>query len=372
MPVITGILIEHYSWKGSLIFVAGLCLHLFVFSALLRDPPPTLMTEMKITQSVKKEAKTCDESLALIKESYVDKENVTSDDTLHHDSHENYLKLENVDKEIPGSGENIHNPKLDSSSHVTIEANGCLAVGHERSPCDNTEDRTLIPKQKSHCVAVLPSQHSLSITSLHSAGCIRGASQVVVDSSLVFQSSKSVNEALGVADTSKAKSIPKSSRHIYIFTHYGFNVYFASNIMWNAGTAIVNAFVPEFLTEKGLLPMEAAWYTGVFGFGCFVGGILGGVFGNFKWVNRQILYTVSNIVMGVSLIAFPYFEQRSLYLVQLIISGVAFGVILGLLIVVLTDLIGVESLGNGLGYLMLSNGVGTFIGPPMAGKKPFI
>ncbi|CAG5115240.1 unnamed protein product [Candidula unifasciata] len=231
MPIITGVLIEYYTWKGSLIFVAGLCLHLIVFSALLREPPPLLMKETSIT-------------------------------------------------------------------HV------------------------------------------------------------------VPLNSKSAYEAV---DVSKAKKIPNSSRHIYIFTNYGFDVYFASNIMWNAGTAIVNAFVPEFLTEKGLSPMEAAWYAGIYGFGCFVGGVLGGVFGNFRWVNRQVLYTASNIVMGVSLSAFPYFEQKPLYLVFLIISGIAFGIILGLLIVVLTDLIGVESLGNGLGYLMLSNGLGTFIGPPVAG-----
>ncbi|CAL1546525.1 unnamed protein product [Lymnaea stagnalis] len=238
MPVVVGLLIEHYTWKGSLIVVAGLCLHLFVFAALLRKPPP-----------------------------------------------------------------------LQTSGNICIaEEENEEQVAHEQDP-----------------------------------------------SRFDFI-------------TNHAKPVPNSSRHFFIFTNCRFNIYFCSNIMWNAGCSIINSFGPEFLREKGLTPMEAAWLSGAFGLGCFVGGIVGGVFGNFKFVNRQIFYTVSNILMGILLIIFPMLGHIGLYTLCLVLSGIFFGVILGLLIVVLTDLIGIESLGNGLGYLMLSNGLGTFIGPPLAGK----
>ncbi|RUS85099.1 hypothetical protein EGW08_007151 [Elysia chlorotica] len=230
MPVVAGLLIEVYSWKGSLIVVAALCLHMFIFSALLRMPDPNL------------------------------------------------------------------NSKEEDAKDVDEAAN-----------------------------------------------------------------------KLGQAVTKKKRKGPKSARHVYIFTHYGFNIYFLSNIMWNAACSIVSSFAPEYLRSQGLTSMEAAILLGAFGFGCFVGGVLGGILGNVSWVNRQVLYTLANIFMGCVLIAFPSMGHRDLYLICLLVSGLAFGIILGLLIIVLTDLIGVESLSNGLGYLMLSNGIGTFIGPPLAG-----
>ncbi|CAL1547414.1 unnamed protein product [Lymnaea stagnalis] len=234
LPVLVGFLIDVYSWKGSIIFLAGLNLHLFIFAALLRYPPlPSVAGEQKTPKP------------KLVAEEYV------------------------ADRQQDASGTSI---------------------------------------------------------------------------------------------------IPRSSRHVYIFTNYRFNIYFFSNIMWNAGYAIIQSFAPEFLQDKGLTMMEAAWLSGAFGLASFVGGVVGGVSGNIETINRQMLYTAACLVMGAATIGFPQFQHTALYTLLLVISGLAFGVILGLLIVVLTDLVGVESLGNGLGYLMLSNGLGTFLGPPLASK----
>jgi hypothetical protein len=50
-----------------------------------------------------------------------------------------------------------------------------------------------------------------------------------------------------------------------------------------------------------------------------------------------------------------------------LVFGLNYGVILGLLVVVTADLLGIEALGDGFGYLMLANGIGIFTGPPLAG-----
>ncbi|XP_059139190.1 uncharacterized protein LOC131927517 [Physella acuta] len=204
---------------------------------------------------------------------------------------------------------------------------------------------------------------NISSHSLFALGS-RGSTVIYIDAFHFSDVIRSVSDMDRSA--SGTSVIPMSSRHVYIFTNYGFNIYFLSNIMWNAGYAIIQSFAPEFLQDKGLSLMEAAWLSGAFGFASFVGGVVGGILGNFEYVNRQALYTVACVVMGAVTIAFPQFQNIFLYTTTLVISGLAFGVILGLLIVVLTDLVGVDSLGNGLGYLMLSNGLGTFIGPPIA------
>ena len=47
--------------------------------------------------------------------------------------------------------------------------------------------------------------------------------------------------------------------------------------------------------------------------------------------------------------------------------GLCFGIILGLLIIIMTDLLGEDKIGDGLGYLMIADGIGAFSGPPVAG-----
>ncbi|RUS74091.1 hypothetical protein EGW08_018154, partial [Elysia chlorotica] len=201
------------------------------------------------------------------------------------------------------------------------------------------------------------------------AALLRYPPEVGSPSARAYASSERVRTREGENESlapSARSQLPMSSRQIYIFTNYGFNIYFLSNIMWNASYAILQSFGPEFLQERGLTLMGAAWLSGAFGLSSFVGGVVGGVIGNVDNVDRQRLYTLACLLMGVAILGFPLAHQVALYAVALVAAGLALGIILGLLIVVLTDLVGAESLGNGLGYLMLSNGVGTFLGPPVA------
>lgn len=423
MPVVAGLLIETYSWKGSFIVVAGLCMHLFVFSALLRMPKHTVTKEESVMANVPSEENAASSSELENKSPKVVKplngnkdgkegeskplmsETVTSEDsntkptsTVNGDN--KARKDGSTAMKYPRPGENsvrsgllppetgsltglngrcetfsLEDLSLRTRSHTAIVASGAeRGNGHYHHRLGH------LGLGKHHHLHNRGLSHSLS--SLHTVGTTRGSYFLVLDDvdnpSSDLQSHTSLNEIRanekpafepqerGAVSTAKQKG-PKSSRHIYIFMHYGFNIYFLSNIMWNASCSMVSSFAPEYLRSQGLSSMEAAYLLGAFGFGCFVGGIFGGILGNVSWINRQVLYTVANIFMGVILTAFPHMGHRHLYLICLLLSGLAFGIILGLLIIVLTDLIGIESLSNGLGYLMLSNGIGTFIGPPLAG-----
>ena len=165
------------------------------------------------------------------------------------------------------------------------------------------------------------------------------------------------------------KKCPNKSRHIYIFKSYSFDIMFLNNVLWNAGLGILMTFLPEFLTQEGLTDQEASLMWGCFGMGVFVGGILGAVVGNMKRVNREILYIISCLCLGILIVLFPNISITLVNIALILtIAGLTLGVLLGLLMVVLTDIIGIENLENGMGYLMFSNGLGTFIGPPIAGK----
>ena len=275
MPVLAGWLIDVYSWKGALVILAGICLHLVVFSMLLVMPPP--------------------HSKALSKNS----------------ENESYEKKGLI--------------KLEDPQFVT----------NKPQEIDNLDVSFLPVKENIDSNLQIPSDHLID-----DVNC------------------KKENEQR-----------PKTAKHIYIFTSFSFNVYFVSNILWSAADAINTTFIPEFLRESGLTPIEASWMFGVFGTGVFIGGLLGGLIGNVKCVNRLILYFAANVCMGTLMVIFPNFHNVVFYATILLIAGFSFGILIALFVVVLTDLVGTESIENGLGFLMFANGVGAFIGPPIAGES---
>ena len=159
-------------------------------------------------------------------------------------------------------------------------------------------------------------------------------------------------------------------KHFCAIFNFGFVIFFLSNIFWNAGGAIILIFLPEYMTSVGLSKEEASSVFTLIGAGTCIGCVLGGLLGNIKRINREFLYILGNVGAGVLTLLYPW-PWLHTKLGQIILSlsfGLAFGIILGLLVVVTADLLGTEALGDGFGYLMLANGVGVFSGPPIAGQ----
>ena len=465
LPVLVGFLIDVYSWRGSLIFVAGLNLHLFIFAALLRYPsdvsevsttiqadsterirnssssvhtavfeqsPPAVKNAPSIKVDPLTSEHTClvtpkklrggesgsrEKSVAITTLPREQRERPRSNAMSGSESYHGKTEYENVgvnlstkDRVGKCSMKTDHNSRgkipLNLRQSVSInfgcsieeeqeEENGLDEEDRERDSgvvveeafSNGQEKYSLRSKQKMSLgassiisedrqrlslVQFLPLPHSTSSRSLFALGS-RGSTIIYYEpvpnisgmqTSMISQSSAGVDSFAPSVDS----PLPLSSRHIYIFTNYGFNIYFLSNIMWNASYAITQSFAPEFLQERGMTLMGAAWLSGAFGLSSFVGGVVGGVIGNIDGVDRQRLYRSACVLMGVAILVFPQVNQVEHFAAALVVAGLALGIILGLLIVVLTDLVGAESLGNGLGYLMLSNGMGTFLGPPMASK----
>lgn len=434
MPVLVGFLIDVYSWKGSIIFVAGLNLHLFIFASLLRYPSENLFQDVRQREYRTKDVivEDPDETNCLLspKTKHKEKERLLTlnpeDDRLANnagkkDTARSYTSNANCELDANYDNFGVNLEDLDFIDKLSIRTNinsvenfserlvtshGTFMISIQDAD-EEAQLSTVADGTRTHSVVVFDEggmktydvklrqkkpnlqlrhkhvndktmsqdkqrisfldvfhQNSLSSHSLFAVGS-RGSNVILIDT---FQQLYDLQRSLTDKEDDSEFIIPQSSRHFYIFTNYGFNIYFLSNIMWNAGYAIIQSFAPEFLQDKGLTLMEAAWLSGCFGFASFVGGIFGGVIGNIEKVNRQGIYTMATITMGVATVVFPMYKQFIIYIALLIISGLAFGVILGLLIVVLTDLVGVQSLGNGLGYLMLSNGLGTFVGPPIASE----
>ncbi|KAL3854967.1 hypothetical protein ACJMK2_014202 [Sinanodonta woodiana] len=143
-----------------------------------------------------------------------------------------------------------------------------------------------------------------------------------------------------------------------VFT-FAFSIFFINNIFWNMGYSTVILFSPEFNANAGLEKEDATIVFMLIGGGTCVGCILGGLLGNRRCCNRIAVYVVANVATGSLTILFPLTFLHTFWalLILSLLWGLMFGVILGLLM----------GLGDGYGYLMLANGIGCSIAPPLAG-----
>ncbi|WAR19270.1 MOT14-like protein [Mya arenaria] len=161
----------------------------------------------------------------------------------------------------------------------------------------------------------------------------------------------------------------KLVNHLKTVFTVDFVIFFISNICWNAGGAIVLIFYAEYAYTAGLDKEDSSTVFTMCGAGACLGCILGGFLGNVKYFNRIWIYIVGNIGVGLISMLIPWRVMHTFWglFMLIFIFGLMFGIILGLLVVVTSDLLGTKALGDGFGYLMLANGLGVFGGPPLAG-----
>lgn len=304
MPIVVGYLIQEYGWKGSLILVAGLNLHLLVFSALLRAPSTIMPNKHSV------ESKVLAASSGI---KHMDLDNVVA------------RKVKHPSESVPMLSDQEQKPPPSSASETANKS-------------FNEEEENML---------------QISDAFVENNGI--GQTNTVRKSKELNKNSKDADEDYRVL------------RHFYIFTDVGFDIYFVSNILWNVTGGVLLAFAPVFITERGIDPLNAAQLLTILGIGELFGSLLGGLIGNLYTSQRQMQYVAANIALGICCVLVSQSFTFTHFTVILFFGGLSFGAVLGLLVIVLTDLIGPQSLGDGLGYLMLSNGIGAFSGPALAG-----
>ncbi|CAF2972464.1 unnamed protein product [Rotaria sp. Silwood2] len=100
---------------------------------------------------------------------------------------------------------------------------------------------------------------------------------------------------------------------------------------------------------------------------CF-GHVIIGYLADLKWINRLTLYNLTLIISGLSTIFAPYSGSNILpHLVYGSIFGFFSGVYVGLTSIITVDLVGIDKLSNGMGIILLFQGIATTIGTPAAG-----
>ncbi|KAK6171354.1 hypothetical protein SNE40_019560 [Patella caerulea] len=152
-----------------------------------------------------------------------------------------------------------------------------------------------------------------------------------------------------------------------VLTNVDFVIYFVNNIFWNFGLAIVLAFLAELCVQQGISKIDSALVLTLVGLGNFLGCIIGGVLSNIQRLNGIFVFAVLNILSGVCLILITIIPGYTETIIFSFLFGLFTGMVLGYLLAITGEILGVEDFGDGVGVIMIANGIGAFAGPVVAG-----
>lgn len=152
-----------------------------------------------------------------------------------------------------------------------------------------------------------------------------------------------------------------------------FNGFCVAILLFNFAFQSTMIFLPTFSATVGIKHFEAfpVVVTGIFD---GLGRIISGFLFDRKCIQpyRCSIYNASICCLGFVSIAFPYIKD----LIQLGSVCAVYGLFLGTGIsqqsVIIIDILGADNLSYGFGILLLYQGIGTFVGPPLLGKILFI
>ncbi|XP_061182534.1 monocarboxylate transporter 13-like [Saccostrea echinata] len=159
----------------------------------------------------------------------------------------------------------------------------------------------------------------------------------------------------------------KKSSTMKLLTNLPFVLFTINNVLWKFGGSVQLLLGPDYYTKVGFDLRQAASLLSIQQGTMVVGCVVGGILGNLR--NRNSLFIFSNLSSGFCILAYTFPVLQTMAGLAIINSlfGLSSGIGLGLIVILVSDIVGSQLIGDGMGYLMLASGIGTFIGPPLGG-----
>ncbi|CAG2251861.1 SLC16A14 [Mytilus edulis] len=159
------------------------------------------------------------------------------------------------------------------------------------------------------------------------------------------------------------------SRHFDfgLLTNPIFTIFVVSNYFTALGFNTPYVYLPDRAEEKGMSQFDSAFLLSIIGISNTFGRIIFGWIADQKCVNRLLLYSMSLVICGTANVLNPFNDSKVYLMMYSAVYGMFIGVFVSLNSVILVDLLGSERLDKALGLLMMFQGFGTLLGPPICG-----
>ncbi|XP_052073595.1 monocarboxylate transporter 13-like [Mytilus californianus] len=141
-----------------------------------------------------------------------------------------------------------------------------------------------------------------------------------------------------------------------------------SGVFFNIGIFIIYLHFPAYAIENNSTQMEVSWYLSIAGISSCIGRVLLGMATNSDDVNEDIVFFGTYSLIGAATIVVPLFIKihyaKIMYSIVLGMNSGSCYVVISTIVLRLT---GPDHVAHGTGYVMAYIGIGSLVGPPLAG-----
>lgn len=161
-----------------------------------------------------------------------------------------------------------------------------------------------------------------------------------------------------------------------MFTEFHFLMMNLSTLVLFIWFIVPYFYISKFMQMSGYTAVDGSWVLSTFGIATIIGIVGLGWMGDLPWVNITKTYAVCLVFCGVSIVMFPILIRvldpeapSSFYIIALnaAIFGLMFSSSYSYTPSILVELIALERFTMAYGLVLMSQGVGHLIGPPIAG-----
>jgi hypothetical protein len=155
-----------------------------------------------------------------------------------------------------------------------------------------------------------------------------------------------------------------------LFKNSRFIIYVASFFLHVIAAKSSCMFLPARSESIGLSKQQVAMAMSAYGVAELIGRLLWGWFGDLKCIvgHRKYMYAVSMVPCGVAAMFIPFVNSFESTLAYAIIIGLFAGCFWALLMAMLVDAFGLETMSSAFGKTVFCLAFANMIGPPLLGK----
>lgn len=256
----------------------------------------------------------------------------------------------------------LESSKIEISIQQDLEAI-CLPSCEEKiiEECGNVEDG--IHTKQDQCV------EKQSFLNPESRSLLGGSLISISDKAKIKEHNPGACEEENDLEETESKSINCSCRLVdtSIFRNWRFVVFLIANFILYFWYDVPYVFTVDRALEIGESKSQGALVVSSIGIVHTIGNVVFGVLGDWKRVNRSILYCVSMWLTGLGLALVPLSKNSLSFAIFDAIYGFFVAASEALSCVIVADILGISKLSDGYGILMFLQGIANLVGPPFAG-----
>lgn len=152
-----------------------------------------------------------------------------------------------------------------------------------------------------------------------------------------------------------------------VLTHPMFILFVVSNFIFFFWGDIPYIYIVDQSVQKGVPQHKASYLLSVFGLVSTFGQIVFGFVGDRMHKQLTIVYAISTLISGLSIILMPLCTDYVFLSVTSAIFGFFSSANNSLCTILLVDYLGLDNLTSAYGLMLLYQGIANLLGPPVAG-----